>query len=92
MLLWKSVFALNLNVCLYSHKTERDIFSFISFVFFCFFHFELLGSNTIKNELGKKIQYFFGIGLIKYSSEFQAHNKKYLCHAGSPKNLFSVLT
>ena len=52
-----------------------------------FFHFELLTSNTIKNETKKKFKNLFGINLIKYSSEFLVHMKKHLCHTGSPKNV-----
>ena len=39
----------------------------------CFFHFELLASNTIKNETEKKLKSLLGKNLLKYSSEFLAH-------------------
>ena len=38
-------------------------------------HFELLASNTMKNETGKKLKCLLGINLAKYSSEFLAHTK-----------------
>ena len=38
-------------------------------------HFELLGSNTLKNETGKKFKCLLGINLVKYSPEFLAHIK-----------------
>ena len=38
-------------------------------------HFEILASNTMKNETGKKFKCLLGINLVKYSSEFQAHIK-----------------
>ena len=38
-------------------------------------HFELLASNTMKNETGKKFKCLLGINLVKYLSEFLAHIK-----------------
>ena len=38
-------------------------------------HFELLASNTTKNETGKKLKSLLGTNLVKYSSEFLAHIK-----------------
>ena len=38
-------------------------------------HYELLASNTIKNETGKKLKSLPGRNLVKYSSEFLAHIK-----------------
>ena len=38
-------------------------------------HFELLASNTMKNETGEKFRNILGINLVKYSSEFLAHIK-----------------
>ena len=54
----------------------------------CFFRFELLDGNTIKNETGKKVKSLLGINLVKYSSEFLAH----LGHTGTSTSLVSALT
>ena len=44
-------------------------------------------SNTIKNETGIKFINRLGINLVKYSSEFLAHIKKYLGHTGTRTNV-----
>ena len=54
----------------------------------CFFRFELLDGNTIKNETGKKVKSLLGINLVKYSSEFLAH----LGHTGTSTSLVLALT
>ena len=44
------------------------------FKYVYFFHFELLASNTIKNETGKKLKSLLEIiFLVKYSPEFLAN-------------------
>ena len=52
-----------------------------------FLHFELLASNTIKNETSKKFKNLLGINLVKYSAKFLAHTKKHLGHTGRPTNV-----
>ena len=39
----------------------------------CFFYFERLTSNAIKNETEKNYNSLLGINLVKYSSKFLAH-------------------
>ena len=51
-----------------------------------FFHFELLASNTIKNETGKKFTSLLEINLVNYSSAFVTH-KKHLDHTGTLANV-----
>ena len=53
----------------------------------CFLHFELLASNAIKNQTGKKFKNSLGINLVKYSCKFLAHIKKHLGHTGTTKNV-----
>ena len=40
-----------------------------------FLHFEILASNTIKNETKEKFKNLLGIILVKYSSKFLVHIK-----------------
>ena len=72
MLIWNSIFTLNLNIYLYSYKTQTAIFiatnmelcykawksnyGSYSNLSKYFFRFEPLASNTIKNETGKKLK------------------------------------
>ena len=54
-------------------------------------HFELLASNTIKNETGKKLKSLLGRNLVKYSYEFLAHIKKhYVIQAH--QQVFEIIT
>ena len=57
-------------------------------IFFKYFlHFELLASNTMKNETRKNFKNLLRIRLVKYSSKFLAHIKKHLGQIGIPTNV-----
>ena len=86
LLIWNSKLTQHLNICLYNCQTETAIFigtghekiimafSYLNFYKY-FLHFELLVSNTIKNETRKKFKNLLGTNLVKYSSKFLAHIK-----------------
>ena len=67
-------------------KKKKNYGSYLN-LYKYFFHFELLASNTIKNETGKKFKNLLGINLAKYSFEFLAHIKEHLGHTGTPTNV-----
>ena len=86
LLIWNSETAQNLNIYLYNYLTETATFLATNyeknnygmqlFIFYKYFlHFELLVSNTIKNETRKKFKNLLGTNLVKYSSKFLAHIK-----------------
>ena len=69
------------------------------FKFLQIFFFELLASNTIKNETKEKFKNLLGINLVKYSSKFLAHRKNLVIQSHqemfkiiAQENLVSVLT
>ena len=56
----------------YIQSMKKQFWQLFKYVYF--FHFELLASNTIKNETGKKLKSLLEIiFLVKYSSEFLAN-------------------
>ena len=92
-----SVTTQNCNIYFYNYQTETAIFIatkhekqlwqlHLSFHKY-FLYFELLASNTIKNETRKKFKKLLKINLVKYSSKFLAHIKKYLGDTGTPRNV-----
>ena len=87
----------NRNIYFYNYQTETAIFIATKHekqlrqlhlgFYKCFLYFELLASNTIKNETRKKFKKLLEINLVKYSSKFLAHIKKYLGDTGTPRNV-----
>ena len=61
-------------------------YSYLNFhnYFLCF---ELLASNTIKNETRKQFKNLLGINFVNYSSKFLAYIKKHLGHTGTLTNV-----
>ena len=77
----------NRNSYFYGYKTWKKITAVIYICIKCFLHFELLASNAIKNQTGKKFKNLLGINLVKHSCKFLAHIKKHLGHTGTTKNV-----
>ena len=59
-------------ISLVQHMKKNNCDSYLNF-YKHFVHFEVLASNTAKNETKEKFNNFFRINLVKYSSKFLAH-------------------
>ena len=80
------IFITTRNSYFHSYKAWKNNYgSYLNFYKF-FLQFELLPSNTIKNETSKKIKNLLGISLVKYSPKFLAQIKNHLGHTGTPTN------